>query len=64
MTGIWEWPHSVAWMEQLAGAVSTAVQNGTPVKPPQTFFGARLARNGLFTGIVIVHVARRLLPPY
>ena len=61
---IWEWPHSVAWMEQLAEAVSTAVQSGTPVKPPQTFFGARLARNGIFTGIVAKHIARRLLPPY
>ena len=64
ISGIWEWPHSVAWMEQLADAVSTAVQNGTPVKPPQTFFGARLARNGVFTGIVIKHAARRLLPSY
>jgi ADP-ribosylglycohydrolase len=61
---LWEWPRSVAWMGRLAEAAANAVKTAVPVQPPRVFPLNGLARNVLFLVVVIVHVVRRLLPPY
>jgi ADP-ribosyl-[dinitrogen reductase] hydrolase len=61
---LWEWPRSVAWMERLADATRNAVTTAVPVRSPGVFPGLGLARNALFLGVVLGHIARRLLPPY
>jgi ADP-ribosyl-[dinitrogen reductase] hydrolase len=61
---LWEWPRSVAWMERLADATRNAVTTAIPVRSPSVFPGLGLARNTLFLGVVLGHIARRLLPPY
>ncbi len=53
-----EWPRSVAWMRRLAAA---AVRRQPP---PRANVFAVVARNAYFFAVVLVHIARRLLPPY
>ncbi len=62
--GLWEWPRSRAWMEGLAVAVAQAIQTGKTARPPGVLPGVGLARNAVFLAVVLIHVARRLLPPY
>lgn len=64
LSGLWEWPRTVAWMHRLAGAAGAAVSTGRPVRPPGVVPLVGLARNGLFLGVVLGHVLRRMLPPY
>lgn len=61
---IWEWPRSVAWMERLAVAANNAAKTGVPGKPPRVVPMVGFARNILFLAAVMVHAARRMLPPY
>ena len=53
-----EWPRSVGWMRQLGQAVA-----GRPMAPPRVLPLVGLARNAVFLGAVLVHAARRFLPP-
>jgi len=64
LNGMWEWPRSVTWMRSLADAASNAVRAGMPVAPPRVNFFVGLARNAVFLAVVLVHIARRMLPPY
>ena len=64
LAGLWEWPRSVAWMESLAEAVVRATSAADPTPPPRVVPLVGLARNAVFLGVVLVHVLRRLLPPY
>lgn len=64
LDGLAEWPRSVDWMKKLGGATAAAMHDGKPRRPPAVSAPAVLARNLLFTGVVLGHVARRLLPPY
>jgi ADP-ribosylglycohydrolase len=64
LSDIIDWPRSVRWVEALADRVAagdwqTAVQRAQPLA-----VWALPARNAVFFGCVLVHVARRLLPPY
>jgi len=61
---LWEWPRSVAWMEQLADATGRAVSSATPISPPRLFPAIGILRNAIFLAIVLAHAIRRLLPPY
>jgi ADP-ribosylglycohydrolase len=61
---LWEWPRTVNWMTNLAEAAGTAAKTGLPVRAPGIIPFASLARNALFLSVVLVHVARRMLPPY
>jgi ADP-ribosylglycohydrolase len=56
--GLFDWPWSVAYMTELAAALS----DGGPV-PKRHFFLVPL-RNIAFMAIVLFHGFRRLLPPY
>lgn len=62
--GLWEWPRSVAWMEQLAAAASEAVATGCSVRGPRVAPGVAVTRNAVFLAVVLGHGFRRLLPPY
>ncbi len=61
---LWEWPRSVAWMERLADALQSSVEDGPPRRAPSSLPGAGLPRNVLFITAVVGHVVRRLFPPY
>ena len=62
--GLFEWPRDVAWMERLAAALDFSRAQNKPVAPPRLFGPWLLARNLFFMAVVLVHVARRALPPY
>ena len=62
--GLFEWPRGVAWMERLAASLEFSLGQNKPVAPPRAFGGWILVRNLFFIAVVLVHVARRLLPPY
>jgi ADP-ribosylglycohydrolase len=62
--GLFEWPRSVAWMERLAASLEFSAAQGKPVSPPRLFGPWILVRNVFFIAVVLVHVARRCLPPY
>jgi ADP-ribosyl-[dinitrogen reductase] hydrolase len=64
LSRLWEWPHSVAWMERLADATSRAVSSAAPVSPPRLVPGVGILRNVVFLAVVLAHAFRRLLPPY
>jgi ADP-ribosyl-[dinitrogen reductase] hydrolase len=64
LAGLWEWPRGVARMDRLADAATRAVASGSPVPPPRAVPLVGTARNAVFFGVVLAHVARRLLPPY
>ncbi|MCE9634968.1 MAG: ADP-ribosylglycohydrolase family protein [Planctomycetes bacterium] len=66
--GLWEWPRSVAWMNDLADRL--APQFPDDGSPPVSVGELPLAwplvlpRNVMFLAIVLGHGFRRLLPPY
>lgn len=64
LSGIWEWPRSVRWMEALGVRLATALQEGRPANAPGVNPLAVLARNILFLLVVLLHGFRRLAPPY
>lgn len=61
LTGLWEWPRSVAWMRRLAESLASPAANR---KAPRLFWPALAPRNALFLIVVLLHAFRRLLPPY
>ncbi|MBV9852701.1 MAG: ADP-ribosylglycohydrolase family protein [Armatimonadetes bacterium] len=62
LDGLWEWPHSVEWMERLGRRLAAAMETGQPAAPPPAHSG--FLRNLLFLFVVLAHGFRRLLPPY
>jgi ADP-ribosylglycohydrolase len=62
LSGLWEWPRSVAWMERLGQRLTgaeTGPQSPLPIHVPGLFL-----RNLFFLVVVLFHGFRRLLPPY
>jgi hypothetical protein len=59
-----EWPRTVSWMEQLGGRLAEVMRAGQPEKPLPVSVAGLFARNVFFFLVVLVHVFRRLLPPY
>ena len=67
LSGMWEWPRSVDWIEKLAVRVARRFSSLDPpemVGPLKLFWPGQLLRNILFAAIVLGHGFRRLLPPY
>lgn len=64
LSGICDWPRSVAWMESLG----TTLSQSWPVKnsslAPSVNPIAVILRNAVFLAIVLCHGFRRLAPPY
>lgn len=62
--GLWEWPRSVRWMEQVGKRLAEVCSQGTRGGAvPVPVYGL-LARNFVFMLVVLFHGFRRLLPPY
>lgn len=62
--GLAEWPRDLRWMARLCRELTVGVAEGRPRKTvPLNPIGI-IARNMVFTGTVLVHVFRRMLPPY
>lgn len=53
-----EWPCDATWLRRLADAATSRSS------PPRLPWLSRIARNALQLAIVLLHVARRALPPY
>lgn len=64
ISGIWEWPRSVSWMEELGRRLATTMQDASPAMAPGVNPLAVLLRNSLFLLVVLLHGFRRLGPPY
>jgi hypothetical protein len=64
ISGIWEWPRSVKWMELLGSALSKAWPSPQASRAPSVNPIAVVLRNLIFLAIVLCHGFRRLGPPY
>ena len=64
LSGLAEWPRSVAWMERLGEEVAATRTAGNAKRPPRLPAAPLLARNLLLVVVVLFHAFRRLLPPY
>jgi ADP-ribosyl-[dinitrogen reductase] hydrolase len=70
LRALWEWPRGVPFIEGCARSLSLAhaaqrSANGeasAPIDWPHAPFAGILARNAVFTSVVLVHGLRRLLP--
>jgi ADP-ribosylglycohydrolase len=62
LSGLWEWPRSVAWMERLGRRLAEPAEG--PKRPLRVPVAGLLLRNVLFFVVVMFHVIRRWLPPY
>jgi ADP-ribosyl-[dinitrogen reductase] hydrolase len=62
--GIVDWPGSIGWITALGRHLHRVVTTGTPAVPAQLPYLPLLLRNLFFTGVVLTHGLRRLLPPY
>jgi ADP-ribosyl-[dinitrogen reductase] hydrolase len=59
-----EWPRNVAWMDELARALSRSQVDRFDSGQPSTPLAKLLLRNLFFFAVVLGHGFRRLLPPY
>ncbi len=64
LSGILEWPCSVAWMERLGEALACIEVDGESVQLPRLSVPGLLLRNVFFWGVVWAHILRRMFPPY
>ena len=59
-----EWPRSTAWMERLAAQLDATMQSGVPTRPIRLPVYGVIPRNLFFLVVILLHGARRALPPY
>ncbi len=64
ISGLWEWPRTVGWMEQLGHALAQGLTGDRYANCPRLFWPALPIRNLVFLLVVVGHVIRRLAPPY
>jgi ADP-ribosylglycohydrolase len=64
ISGLWEWPRSVLWMESLGRKLSQAWPNSPALRAPRVNPIAVVLRNLVFLSVVLCHGIRRLGPPY
>jgi len=62
--GIIDWPRSVGWVERLADRIAEGKWHTQPEAPEPLTIWALPARNAAFFAWVLIHVGRRMLPPY
>ena len=62
--GLWEWPRTVMWIEQLGKKLAYVSSQGVGEKALALPLYGLFLRNLFFMLIVLVHGFRRLLPPY
>jgi ADP-ribosylglycohydrolase len=63
-SSIWEWPRSLAWMEQLAKPLAESRQTKRADAAVPCFWPGLILRNVFFALVVVFHGFRRMLPPY
>ena len=59
-----EWPRSTVWMERLAAQLDSTMQSGIATRPIRLPVYGVIPRNLFFLVVVLLHGARRALPPY
>ncbi|MHC4676717.1 MAG: ADP-ribosylglycohydrolase family protein [Planctomycetota bacterium] len=64
MNNLWEWPRTIRWMRQLGQQLDIVLKSARAGPPPRLPIIGILLRNLLFSGIVLFHAFRRMLPPY
>ncbi len=64
LEGLWEWPRTVQWMEELGRRLAEASGGTAKQKPVPLQVWGLWPRNLLFLVIVLGHGVRRLFPPY
>ena len=64
LSALAEWPRTVGWMKRLAGQLAEVQESGVPQMPFSLPALPLLARNLLFTAVVLAHGFRRGLPLY
>jgi ADP-ribosyl-[dinitrogen reductase] hydrolase len=69
LDGLADWPRSVSWLRKLGARLSAqraagADSSSKALGPLRLFWPGLLARNVVFTAIVLLHGLRRMLPPY
>lgn len=60
LTGIWEWPHSCAFIRQVALRLAAQKPGGRPLGPVRYFWPGLIPRNVLFLITVLAHGFGRL----
>ncbi len=63
-SSIWEWPRSLAWMEQMARHLAESRQTKQASSSVAYLWPGLILRNIFFALVVIFHGFRRMLPPY
>jgi ADP-ribosylglycohydrolase len=64
LSGVIDWPRSVRWVRALADTVAEGTWRTEAQRAHPLAVWALPTRNAVFFGCVLVHIARRLLPPY
>jgi ADP-ribosyl-[dinitrogen reductase] hydrolase len=64
LRGVIDWPRSMRWVEALAERIGEGLWQTQPQRAHPLAVWALPARNAAFLCWVLVHAARRLLPPY
>ncbi len=59
-----EWPRSTAWMEKLAAQLDSTMRSGVATRPIRLPVYGVVPRNLFFLVVLLLHGARRALPPY
>ena len=59
-----EWPRSASWMERLAVQLDATLQSGVATRPIRLPVYGVVPRNLFFLVVMLLHGARRALPPY
>ena len=62
--GIWDWPRSVSWMQNLGDSLAESMSTNQPTCAPTIHPLAVLIRNLFFLVVVLFHGFRRLAPPF
>ena len=63
-SGLGEWPRNLRWIDRLGRELASGVAENAPRKSVPVNPAGIVARNMVFTGAVLAHVFRRMLPPY
>jgi len=64
LSGLWEWPRSLGWMEELGDRLAGSAAQGEGQPALSLFVPGIVARNIFFMVVVLAHGFRRLFPPY
>ena len=64
IAGVCEWPRSVLLLEHIAARLARQKDTAIALGPVHYFWPGLILRNLLFLVVVLIHVFRRLAPPY